>query len=153
MWMTPTEAGEKVRLCFCFSVFLSRWCGQKSYLHLSLRRGGGLMFVWARAWAFSHVDGLSAWFEAPEICQGDKLPAPRGEQQQIGLLKQFSWTGGLLSACQQPDYSIQLFCCSQSAQRAPAAGPHGYLSIPDTGINTAAPQRRRTEGYRKCNLV
>lgn len=99
------------------------------------------------------MDGLCARFEAPEICLGDKLPAPRGEQQQIGLLKQFSWTGGLLSACQQPDYSIQLFCCSQSAQRAPAAGPHGYLSIPDTGINTAAPQRRRTEGYRKCNLM
>lgn len=55
----------------------------------------------------------------------------RGEQQQIGLLKQFSSTGGLLSACQLPDYSIQLFCCSQSAQRAPRARPHGYLSIPD----------------------
>lgn len=42
----------------------------------------------------------------------------------IGLLKQFSWNGGLLSACQQPDYSIQPFFCSQSAQRAPESELH-----------------------------
>lgn len=55
-----------------------------------------------------------------------------GEQQRVGLLKQFSSTGGLLSACQQSDYSIQLFSCLQSAHRASRARPHGYLSIPDT---------------------
>lgn len=70
MWMTVTEAEEMVRFRF-----FSRWRGLKSYLHLS-EAGGHI--VWARAWAFSHVDGLSARFKAPEICLGDKLPAQRG---------------------------------------------------------------------------
>lgn len=67
MWMTLTEAEEMVRLCF---FFLWRWRGLKSYLHLS--EAGGHV-VWARVWAFSHVDGLFARFRAPEICLGDKL--------------------------------------------------------------------------------
>lgn len=56
-------------------LFFSRWRGLTSYLHLS---AAGDHIVWARAWAFSHVDGLSARFKAPEICLGDKLPAQRG---------------------------------------------------------------------------
>lgn len=77
--------------------------GRRSYCHV---RKAGLSHKW--------MDSLhgsrplkSVWVMS---CQH------RGEQQQIELLKQFSSTGGLLSACQQPDYSIQLFCCLQSAQ-------------------------------------
>lgn len=130
-------------------LFFSLWRGLESYLHLY--RGGRSYCLKKPGLSHTWMDSLqgsrplkSVWVMS---CQH------RGEQQQIGLLKQFSSTGGLLSACQLPDYSIQLFGCSQSAQGAPRARPRWYLSIPDTGINSAAPQRWSKEGYRKCNLM
>ena len=132
MQMTLTEAEEMVRFCFSHSDVGRR------VISISPRQG---VILSEREPGLSHtwMDSLhgsrplkSVWVIS---CQR------RGEQQQIGLLKQFSSTGGLLSACQQPDYSIQFFCCSQSGQSACGAGPHSYLSIPDAGINTSAPKR------------
>lgn len=143
--MSPTQAKEMI-VTFCFS-HSDVGCRAVS---ISQRQGvtlseqePGLSHTW-----MSRCTVQGPWKSVWVIsCQR------RGEQQQIGLLKQFSSTGGLLSGCQESDYSIQLFCCSQSTQRAPKVGPHSYLSIPDTGINSASTQRWYTEGYRKCNLL
>lgn len=42
-------------------------------------RQAGVIFFGARAWALSHVDGLSARLNASEICLGDKLPTQEGK--------------------------------------------------------------------------
>lgn len=147
--MTRTEAKETERFCFShgdvnhrlISVLISSGGGgEGSYF---LKEGLGFL---TRGWTLCMVQGpwKSVWAIS---CQS------RGEQQQIGLWKLFSPTEELLSACQEPDYSIQLFCSAQSVQRAPRAGPRRYLSIPDTGINGAASQRWPTEGYRKYDFV
>lgn len=89
-----------------------------------------------------------------KICLVDKLPAQRGAAAADTAVKRFGSTGALLCRCQEPDYSIQFFSCSQSDQRAPRAEPHSNLSIPDTGINNAAAsQRWCAEGQRKSNLL
>lgn len=119
---------EVVRLCFSHGDVGHR------VISISHEQGGSyclsksLGFL-TRGWTLCTVQGpwKSVWVIS---CQS------RGEQQQIGLLKLFSATEELLSACQEPDYSIQLFCSTQSVQRAPRTGPHSYLSIPDTGINS-----------------
>lgn len=136
--MTLTEATETERLCFELSPFLISRRGS-----CCLKEGLGFL---TRGWTLCMVQGpwKSVWVIN---CQS------RGEQQQIGLLKLFSPTEELLSACQEPDYSIQLFCSAQSVQRTPRAGPHSYLSIPDTDIKSAASQRWHTEGYRKYSFV
>lgn len=144
MRMTLTEAEEIAEFCFSHGDVGQRLISvsQRQWFILS-EQEPGLSHTW--------MDSLHGSRPLKSVlvisCQRS------GEQQEIGLLKQFSSTGGVPSACQEPDYSIQLFCCSQSAQRAPGARPHDYLSILDTGINTAAPQRQYTEGYRKCNLM
>lgn len=101
-------------------LFFSGWHGLKSYFRQGVilsELEPGLPHTWMDSLHLSRPL-KSVWVIS---CQG------RWEQQQIGLLKQFSLTGRLLSACQRSDYSIQLPVC-----RSCRAEPHGYLSIPDT---------------------
>lgn len=124
-WMIPAESAKMLR----FRFFLTVDMGWRVISFPPNRRGsyslsGSLCFL-TRGRTLGIIQGplKSVWVIS---CQR------RWEQQQIGLLKQFSLTGELLSGCQQSDYSIQLFGCSQSALTAPRTEPHGYLSIPDT---------------------
>lgn len=90
MWMTLTEAGEMVR--FCFS------CSDVGWRVISISPSQGVMLS-EREPGLSHTWMDSLYGSRPLKSVWVISCQHRGEQQQIGLLKQFSWTGRLLSVC------------------------------------------------------